>query len=409
MDAIHIAIVGHVDHGKSTLIGRLLHDAGSLPESILKGLEEDMATPGAEIDFAFLMDHLEEERRKGITIDTAQVFFKSKKRRYVIIDTPGHKEFLKNTITGCSQAEAAVLLVDAVEGMRDQTRRHTCILSLLGVKHIIVAINKMDLVDWSEESFHDFSGQVDALFRELGIEAEVLVIPVSAKQGENITAPPKKMPWYQGPSLIEALDRLTLSPPVEKELRFPVQGEMEVDGEKVIMGRIESGRLQVGETLKILPEGRSVLVKDVRRFGEEGRRFYEAGECVGLTLEGNIGVPRGGVLVANEGGAKATSTLRATIFWMAEKSGGKGEDFLFRCATQEVHGKIAKVFKKFDPGLWETKENPGEGCRILHGEVAEVEIELTRPVALDPFHEIPAMGRFVLESGKRPFAGGIVN
>lgn len=403
MDTLNIVIVGHVDHGKSTLIGRLLLDTGSLPES----LREEMSGPGKEVDLAFITDHLEEERRKRITIDTSQVFFQGEKRKFVIIDTPGHKEFLKNTITGCCQADAAILMIDAAEGVRDQTRRHANILSLLGLRHVLVAVNKMDLVDWSEGAFQELAGQARQLLEGAGMGPPAHILPIAAKSGENITGASVKMPWHKGPSLLAALEGLELYAPEEKDLRFPVQGVFEKDGEKIIMGRIESGRLCQGKQLLVLPARKPFSPEKIFRHGEKERESYLAGECVGFHSPGEPEIRRGDVLV-EEGTASLASSLRATLFWFGERSWQEGDKFLFRCATQEAGGWIAEAMKKIDPDAEETVTKPSEAYKITHGDFAEVRIELDRHVAVDLFAHIPEMGRFVLESGGLPLAGGIV-
>lgn len=392
-----------MDHGKSTLIGRLLLDTGSLPES----LREEMSGSGKESDLAFITDHLEEERRKRITIDTSQVFFQGEKRKFVIIDTPGHKEFLKNTITGCCQADAAILMIDAAEGVRGQTRRHANILSLMGLKHIVVAINKMDLVDWAEGAFQELASQAERLFEVFGMGPPSHILPISAQSGENITRTSSKMSWHKGPSLLAALEGLELTTPEEKELRFPVQGVFEKDGEKIIMGRIESGRLCQGKQLMVLPARKTFTPEKIFRHGEKERENYFAGECVGFHSTGAPEIRRGDVLVEEEM-ASLASSLRATLFWFGERPWQEGEKFLFRCATQEVGGRIAEAMKKIDPGAEKTVTKPSEAYKITHGDFAEARIELDRQAAVDLFAHIPEMGRFVLESGGLPLAGGIV-
>ena len=207
MDVLSFVIVGHVDHGKSTLIGRLLFDTDSLPPDKIEEIKKASAGQGRRTEFAYLLDHLEEERKQGITIDTTQVFFKSPKRRYVIIDAPGHVEFVKNMITGASQAEAAVLIVDVAEGVKEQTRRHSYMLSLLGLKQVVVVMNKMDLVDFSQETFDSVKNDVTQWLKSIDIEPK-LYIPISAIDGENVIAKSEKMDWYTGPTLLESLDTL---------------------------------------------------------------------------------------------------------------------------------------------------------------------------------------------------------
>src|SRR3990170_6240062 len=262
--SLSIVIVGHVDHGKSTLIGRLLYDTGSLPEDKIEEIKIASQQAGRELEFSFAMDHLEEERQRGITIDIAQTFFNSSKRQYVIIDAPGHKEFLKNMITGSSQAEAALLLIDAVEGVREQTKRHCFILEMFGIKQIVVLINKMDMVNYSRERFNTLSTEITELLSQLitrpishPATAPVpqfpnspisqspnllsYIIPISARYGSNVATRDDRLKWFDGPTVLEALDRFE-TPEIEgKPLRFPVQDVYPINGKKVIVGRIEAG------------------------------------------------------------------------------------------------------------------------------------------------------------------------
>src|SRR4030067_956538 len=224
--SLPIVIVGHVDHGKSTLIGRLLYDTGSLPEEKINEIRIASQNAGLEMEFSFLMDHLEEERQRGITIDIAQTFFNTDKRRYVIIDAPGHKEFLKNMITGSSQAEAALLLLDAAEGIRDQTRRHSYILGMLGLRQVAVIINKMDMVDYSKERFTALSDEITEILK-----------------------------WYAGPTVLQALDNFSALEVSNKSLRFPVQDEYTIDGRNIVVGRVEAGYIRKGDSVEILPDG----------------------------------------------------------------------------------------------------------------------------------------------------------
>ncbi|MBW8034831.1 MAG: hypothetical protein FVQ79_04045, partial [Planctomycetes bacterium] len=221
MDVLSFVIVGHVDHGKSTLIGRLMYDTGALPPDKFEEIKKASQNQGRRTEFAYLLDHLEEERKQGITIDTTQVFFTTDKRRYVIIDAPGHVEFVKNMITGASQAEAAVLIVDAEEGVKEQTKRHSYMLSMLSLKQVVVVINKMDLVDYSQDRFNEVRSDVENWLASIDIEIDI-VIPISAIDGDNITTNSDKMPWYSEFTFLGSLDTLENTlPPENKPLLFP--------------------------------------------------------------------------------------------------------------------------------------------------------------------------------------------
>ena len=241
--SLKFVIVGHVDHGKSTLIGRLLYDTNSLPPDKMEEIRKTSQDLGRDTEFAYLLDHLEEERRQGITIDTTQVFFKTDKREYVIIDAPGHVEFVKNMITGASQAEAAILIIDAKEGIQEQTKRHATILSMLGIEQVIVLINKVDLIDFSEEKYTELKSRLEKFLTTLNITPK-LYIPISALKGDNIANKSTNMPWYKGPTMLEGLNHLKNKIAEENQpLIFPVQDIYKVDDKRVIVGRVETGEI----------------------------------------------------------------------------------------------------------------------------------------------------------------------
>ncbi|MBW2040118.1 MAG: GTP-binding protein [Deltaproteobacteria bacterium] len=402
--ALRLVIVGHVDHGKSTLIGRLLYDTESLPEDRLKEIEKTSATLGRETEFAFVMDSLEEERKRGITIDTTQTFFKTPKRRYVIIDAPGHKEFLKNMITGTSQAEAALLIVDAQEGVREQTKRHGYILGMLGLRQVIIVINKMDLVNYSEERFQEVKEEIAAFLNSLYISPPY-TIPISAIKGDNVAKASGHLPWYKGSTMLEALDTFSELKIEEKPFRFPVQDIYQVEGKRMIVGRVEAGSVQRGDTLYLLPLKKEVKVENIEKFLAEGVDEAGLGESIGICLGGDPEVERGQIL-SRDLSPIITDRIKANMFWM-ERGGYKvGDPLLFRCVTQEIPCTIENIYKKFDPASMEVIQE--DAHRIREAEVAKVMISLSKEAVIDPFQEIPEMGRFVLEQKGIPVAGGII-
>ena len=242
---LKIVIVGHVDHGKSTLVGRLLHDSGSLPEGKLEQLQQIAARRGTAFEWANLMDSFQAERDQNVTIDTAQIWFRTQKRQYVIIDAPGHVEFLKNMVTGAANADAALLLIDAHEGVRENSRRHGDLLNLLGIRQIVVLVNKMDLADYSQRTFDAIEQEYRAFLKSAGIEAK-LFIPISARNGDNLAARGANMPWWSGPTCLEALDGLVQpEPPANQPLRFAVQDVYKFDRKRIVAGRVESGTLSL--------------------------------------------------------------------------------------------------------------------------------------------------------------------
>jgi bifunctional enzyme CysN/CysC/sulfate adenylyltransferase subunit 1 len=403
--------VGHVDHGKSTLIGRLLYDTNSLPpdkmDEVRRVSEESDEAP----EFAFVMDHLEEERRNRVTIDTAQIFFKTAKRDYTIIDAPGHKQFLKNMITGSTQAEAAVLLIDAEEGLREQTHRHAFMLSLLGIKQVMVVINKMDLVDYSEEHFDQLSGKVVARLRELDIDVEPeMIIPISARLGDNVARRSDNLLWFDGMTLLEALDQLKSSKSAEETvLRFPVQDIYDVDGEKVLVGRVASGRIKAGQEVIFHPSGKSAVIDQVKKF-EKSVEEAEAGESIGLVLKDNRAlkaVRRGEVACPVEASPNVSNTAVATVFWMSGQPLQKEETLDFKCATQQVSCKVKKIGERINSSSLDLIAKDAEELRET--EVAKLTLKMDGYVSTDPFETIAEMGRFVLMRDNDTVAGGVLH
>ena len=281
---MNVVLVGHVDHGKSTLVGRLLYETGSVPEGRYAVVAKVCEDSGKQFEFAFLLDALEEERDQGITIDTTQFGFHTATRDYVLIDAPGHKEFLKNMVTGASSAEAAIILVDAAEGIQEQTRRHGYLVHLLGIRQIAVVINKMDLVEYAEEVFERLRRECKTLFGELGVHPQ-FIIPVAARAGENVSAHGESMPWYDGPTVVDALDGFGERPQRHlRPLRFPVQDVYKFDHRRILAGRVESGHIAEGDTILFSPSGRTAQVKSIERWQSPNTGPASAGESIGITL-----------------------------------------------------------------------------------------------------------------------------
>lgn len=402
-NALHLVIVGHVDHGKSTLIGRLFYDTQSLPPGKYEEIKKISEEMGKEMEFAFIMDHLQEERQKGITIDIAHSFFKTKKRKYVIIDAPGHREFLKNMITGSSQAEAALLLLDINEGIKEQTKRHCYILSLFGIRQVAVVINKMDMVDYSEERFNKISEEISNLLAQMGITASY-IIPISAKLGDNLAKKSENQKWFDGPTVLDALDRFKASETENKELRFPVQDVYEVEKKSLAVGRVEAGLLRNNQEVFVLPEKEKCTIKAIKKFDENDLTQAAMGECVGIEVVGAT-LSRGQI-ITDKTSAMVTESIHANIFWMVDEIYKVGMPVLFRCATQSAVCKIEKIYKRFDPANASVVEKDAK--QIDSSQVAEVEIKLEKNVVIDKFADVPELGRFILESNGHTLAGGII-
>ena len=262
-ETLKVAIVGHVDHGKSTLVGRLLHDTGSLPDGKLEAIQEVCRRRGVPFEWAFLMDALQAERDQGVTIDTSQIWFRTARRQYVIIDAPGHKEFLKNMITGAAAADAALLVIDADEGVKEQSRRHGYLLHLLGVRQVTVAINKMDLVGYDQSRFEAIKREYNTYLSEIGVTA-THIIPVSAREGDTVASRSQAMAWYEGPTVLEALDYFqVVTQPEGLPLRMPVQDVYRFDDRRIIAGRIESGILRTGDTVLFSPSNKTGKIRSI--------------------------------------------------------------------------------------------------------------------------------------------------
>ncbi|MFO7958134.1 MAG: GTP-binding protein [Candidatus Brocadiia bacterium] len=405
-ESLAFVLVGHIDHGKSTLIGRLLHDTDSLPEGKMEEIQAAAKAEGRDLEFGYIVDHLSEERRRGITIDTAQTFFSSETRDYVIIDAPGHKEFIKNMITGASQAEAAVLICSVYEGVQEQTKRHAYVVKLLGLEQVLVLYNKMDLVEYAEERFLEVQEEMDEFLGRLGI-APTLEVPVSAKCGDNVADRSDNMPWYDGPTVLEALDRFQkIPPPTRKPLRIPIQDVYQVDSTTVGAGRIESGVLKAGQKLHFLPADRTMTVKQIKKHLEDDVADAEAGECIGLILDGEM-PPRGQVGCPTDDRPTLTDRFRGTIFWMAPEPLRLGEDDLtFKCATQEQPCTITRLDERIDSGSLEHLD--ADAGVLEETEVGELVLETVDPVVLESFYDVQELGRFVLLKGHTVVAGGIV-
>lgn len=388
---LKFVIVGHVDHGKSTLIGRLLYDTDSLAEGKIEEIKEICNRLGKDLEFGYIMDHLEEERDQGITIDTTQIFFKTEKSNYVIIDAPGHVEFLRNMITGASQAEAAVLIVDAKEGVRDQTKRHAYILSMLGLDQIIVVINKMDLVSYDEERFKVVKAEILNFLGEIGLNP-TYVVPISASKGDNVARHTGCTGWYSGPTVLQALD--TFCPKESsrrKPLRFVVQDVYNIN-KRIVVGRVESGIMRAGDRIKVLPSDEETGIETLEEFLADPKEA-EAGKSIGMTTQDKLFIQRGDVITHLDDLPKVTDTLRAHIFWMDKVPLKEGDSLWFRCATQEIACRIDRIHKVINSSTLSIDENVSE-AKVR--EVADVTIRTDKPVVVEEFNKIRELGRFVL-------------
>ena len=402
---VRIVIVGHVDHGKSTLVGRLLHETGSLPDGKLEMLKTVSARRGMPFEWSFLLDALQTERDQGITIDTTQIRFRTGSRDIVLIDAPGHAEFLRNMITGASQADGALLIIDALEGVRDQTRRHGYLLHLLGVKQVAVVVNKMDRVDFSAARFRAISEEISAHLGSLSITPSAL-IPISARDGDGVAKRTSRSNWYNGPTVVEALDALEPARPLEQlALRLPVQAIYKFDDRRIVTGRIESGHLAVGDEIVIMPAGKIARIKTVEGWPATPIKGNQsAGQSVGVTLDRELFIERGDIIAHTGASLRAARRIRARIFWLHDKPLTAGASILVRLGTRESRGTVVAIEKAIDPGELSSVENHA----IARNHVGEIDVSLAQSVAADPYAVNPRTGRMVIEIDGRIAGGGLV-
>ena len=403
---LKIVFVGHVDHGKSTLIGRILHDTDSLPEGKIDMIKKACAAENMEFEFAFLLDALLEEQEQNVTIDTTQIPFRTKRRHYVIIDAPGHKEFLKNMITGASNADAAILVIAASEGVKEQSRRHAYLLSMLGIKQIIVVVNKMDLADHSEKRFREIKSEYQRFLVDLGIEARCFV-PASAKTGDNVAARSKKMKWYHGPTVLEALDATEPTPSlVDLPLRFCVQDVYRFDERRIIAGRIETGTLRVGDELVFSPANKTSTVHSIERWNSSADGCASAGDSIGITLTEQIFVERGYVASHQTDTPIETNRFRADLFWIAREPLRVGKLYNVRLSTQEVKCHVVSIEQVLDSSTLKAKIDKQE--RLERNEVGRLILQTRAPLVLDNHDRVANLGRFVVVDDGMICGGGIV-
>jgi len=398
------AIVGHVDHGKSTLIGRLLHDTGSLPEGKLAELKAASDKRGGTMEWSFLLDAFQAERDQGITIDTTQIFFGTAKRRYVIIDAPGHKEFLKNAISGVAQAQAAFLVIDAAEGVREQSRRHALILHILGLRQVAVLINKIDLINHDAERYATVAAEIRHYLGQLGVTPLALV-PISARNGDNIVNRSELTPWYDGPTVVDVLDNFVPAPsPVDQKLRFPIQDVFKFDHRRIVAGRIESGRLRVGDRLVFSPSGKEAHIASLETWSAAPQIAAGAGQSIALTLDDELFIQRGDI--ASLIGAQPHLSHQATVrlFWLDTDSLHAGDRLKLKVATSEYPVTVERIHAVIDV----TNLAATQSDRIEQNAVAEITLRSPALMALDRFDEASKTGRGVLLRDGDIVGGAIV-
>ncbi len=409
-EQMNIVVIGHVDHGKSTVIGRLLADTDSLPEGKLDRVRRQCRLNSKPFEYAFLLDALKDEQAQGITIDSARCFFRSAQREYIIIDAPGHIEFLKNMISGAARAEAGLLVIDAAEGVQENSRRHGYLVSMLGVRQLAVVINKMDLVGYDPDVFESIRDEYREFLARVGIEPAAF-IPVSAREGDNIVGPSAHTPWYEGPSVLGILDRFTkAAPPVDQPLRLPVQDVYKFtedgDDRRIIAGRIETGALAAGDRIVFQPSGKTSRVASIENFNRPPQAAASAGESTGVTLTEQVYVKPGELICkADQPQAAATSKLRVNLFWMSPNPMVMGKRYKLKLAGARAATWLTAIHNVLDASDLTTAANRRQ---IERHDVAECTLETLRPIACDTAADIPRTGRFVIIDNYEIVAGGVV-
>jgi bifunctional enzyme CysN/CysC len=409
-ERMNLVIVGHVDHGKSTVIGRLLADTGSLPEGKLAQVKAMCEKNARPFEYAFLLDALKNEQAQGITIDTARCFFKTAKRHYIINDAPGHIEFLKNMITGAARAEAALLVIDAHEGIQENSKRHGYMISMLGIKQLVVLVNKMDLVEYSRAVFEQVQSEYSEFLGHLGVHP-ICFIPVAAREGENIAARSGKTPWYQGPTVLEQIDAfgkpegisdLPFRMPVQDIYKFTAQN----DDRRIVSGTVETGRVKVGDEVVFFPSGKRSLVESIEGFHTDSRTEVEAGEATGMTLSTEIYI-KPGELMCKTGDPYPVvgRRFRANLFWMGRAPMIQGKQYQLRIGATKVAAQLAEIRSVLDASELNSARSKQQ---IDRHDVGEIVLETHRPVAFDRRNDIEPTGRFVIVDDYEIAGAGVV-
>ncbi len=409
-EKMDIVFVGHVDHGKSTVIGRLLADTGTLPEGKLEQVRESCERNSKPFEYAYLIDALKDERAQSITIDSARVFFKSQKRHYIIIDAPGHIEFIKNMVTGASRAEAAVLVIDALEGIQENSRRHGYLLWMLGIKQIVVLVNKMDLVDYKQEVFDSICAEYNGFLREIGVQP-LCYIPVSGRMGDNVASLSENTPWYEGYTVLTALDSFEKAKPLtDKPFRMPVQDIYKFtlfgDNRRIVAGTVSSGTMRVGDELVFYPSGKSSIVKSIETFSAPVKDKASSGEAIGFTLNEQIYIRRGQIAArADEPAPKVATRLRVSLFWLGKHPMLPKKQYILKLGTARVKAQIETIHRIIDASDYSTLNDKNQ---IEHHDVAECTLALSHPLAVDLSETMTDTSRFVIVDDYEIWGGGIV-
>lgn len=396
-DLLRFLTCGNVDDGKSTLIGRLLYDSKLIYEDQMAAIEKDSQkfnTTDEAFDLALLVDGLQSEREQGITIDVAYRYFSTDKRKFIIADTPGHEQYTRNMATGASTCDLAIVMVDARRGIQTQTRRHSYICSLLGIKHIIVAINKMDLMEYSQDVYQQIKADYREMAKSFDID-DIRFVPISALKGDNVVTPSEKMDWYPGATLMKLLETVKVDKDKDlKHMRFPVQYVIRPNlNFRGFCGTLASGLVQVGDDVTALPSGKTSKIKSIYTYDGE-LQTAQPGQAITLTLEDEIDVSRGDMIVHTGHEPKVSNHCEAHVVWMGETPLFTHKEYLFKFATKSCNGKVSGIKHKVDVN---TLKKHAENAETLDlNEIALADIKLSDKIAIDEYNALPQTGAFIV-------------
>ncbi len=407
---MNVVMAGHVDHGKSTVIGRLLADTNSLPEGKLEQVRLMCERNARPFEYAFLLDALKDERSQGITIDTARCFFKTDRRHYILIDAPGHIEFLKNMITGAARAEAGLIVIDAHEGIQENSKRHGYMVSMLGLRQIAVVVNKMDLIDYDQERFEAIQRNFTEFLAKIGVHP-LGFIPASGSQGTNIAARDERTDWYKGPTVLEQIDAFVEEgAPTELPFRLPVQDiykfTEEDDSRRIVAGTITTGQIHVGDDVVFLPSHKGSQVKSIESFNTNTRADAQAGEAVGVTLTTQIYARRGELMVrADEPAPQVSRRFKVNLFWMGTAPMVKNKAYKVKLGASRSTIQLVDILNVLDASELSSVSNKQQ---VDRHDVAECVLECPKPLAFDLNESIEATGRLVIIDNYEIAGAGIL-
>jgi len=409
---LNLVFIGHVDSGKSTTVGRILYETGAISEQVLNKLKDEAAKVGkATFEFAFVMDELREERERGVTIDISHREFETPKYHCTIIDAPGHRDFVKNMITGASQADAAVLMISVKDGIQPQTKEHAFLAKVLGITQLAVNMNKMDAVNYSQAEFDKVKVEADKLLRGIGYKVEeIKFVPCSSYNGDNLTKKSAKMAWYTGPTLLEVVDTFKIPPKLtNKPLRLPIQDVFTITGHGTVpVGRVETGVMRPGDSVIVMPSGSKGEVKKIEMHHQE-LEIANTGDNVGFNLKGveKKDIKRGDVLGPSTSPPTVAAEFKAQVVVLNHPTAiSVGYTPVFHIHTAQFAGRVTEIVEKKDPKSGQAV--PGKVDFLKTGDVAIIKIQPLKPIVVEKFSEFPPLGRFAIRDMGQTVAAGVV-